>query len=88
MCPAVHLSVHRGHWEGSGVLTWSAQLVLPGGLVVIKRQQQNVHGEDEHPSQEQVEDQVEEQDQTCVWKRTELVLQPMTSLLLLLISFL
>ncbi len=45
-------------------VTWSGQAVLPGGLVVIKCQQHDVHGENKHPRQEQVEDQVEEQDQT------------------------
>lgn len=46
------------------LLTWGGQLVLPGGFVVIQRQQHDVHGESKHPRQEQVEDQVEEQDQT------------------------
>lgn len=46
------------------LLTWSGQAVLPGGVVVVQREEHDVHGEDEHPSQKQVEDQVEEQDQT------------------------
>lgn len=46
------------------MLTWSSQAVLPSGVVVVQCEQHDVHGEDEHPSQEQVEDQVEEQDQT------------------------
>lgn len=46
------------------MLTWSGQAVLPSGVVVVQCEQHDVHGEDEHPSQEQVEDQVEEQDQT------------------------
>lgn len=50
---------------GCGVLTWSGQLVLPGGLVVVEREQQDIHGEGEHARQTQVEDQVEEQDQPC-----------------------
>ncbi|PWA33442.1 hypothetical protein CCH79_00020677, partial [Gambusia affinis] len=37
--------------------------VLPGGLVVVQRQQQDVHGESEETSQEQIEDQIEEQNQ-------------------------
>jgi len=53
---------------GSDVLTWSGQPVLPGGFVVVERQQHDVHGQGEHPRQKQVEDQVEEQDQA--W-RTE-----------------
>lgn len=52
-------------------VTWCSQAVLPGGFVVVQREQHDVHGEDEHPGQEQVEDQVEEQDQTCEGGRGE-----------------
>lgn len=45
-------------------LTRSDQAVLPGGFVVVERQQHDVHGESKHSRQKQVEDQVEEQDQT------------------------
>lgn len=48
---------------GAFPLTWRVQLVLPGGLVVVQRQQQDVHGESEETSQEQIEDQIEEEDQ-------------------------
>lgn len=44
-------------------VTWSGQAVLPGGVVVVKCQQHDVHGEDKHPRQKQVEDQVKEQDE-------------------------
>lgn len=49
---------------GFALLTRSGQAVLPGGVVVVQCEKHDVHGEDEHPSQKQVEDQVEEQDQT------------------------
>lgn len=45
-------------------VTWGGQAVLPGGFVVVERQQHDVHGENKHPRQKQVEHQVEEQDQT------------------------
>lgn len=44
--------------------TWSGQAVLPGGFVVVKRQQHDVHGKNKHARQEKVKDQVEQQDQT------------------------
>lgn len=50
-------------------VTWSGQAVLPGGFVVVKRQQHDVHGKNKHPRQKQVEDQVEEQDQP-LWGET------------------
>lgn len=51
------------------VCTRGGQPVLIGWLVVVQGQEHHIHGEDKHTGQKDVEDQIEEQDQT--WNDTE-----------------